>query len=140
MTLKVPHDEESFHFRHCIIVILSWSEKDTYPWMKRRTVNFLAPRLALAFTLLSVIIHTIWALKSECGINFQRSGAMITFISAALYALTAWHEPKGGYLDGGPLNKIRPFEPMFLLPFLGLLGTIIWGYGDLLPFFGTKCS
>lgn len=134
---KVPYKEEDFRLRHALLVIREWRGADTYPWMRRRVMDYLAPRLALLFTVIVLIVHATWAMTSDCGVNFQRAGSPIVLISAGLYAAIEWHTPKGGMLDGGLVEKLKLFNPLFLLPLLGVLGTAIWGYGDLFPLFGS---
>ncbi len=140
MTSKVPHEEEVFGLVDALTVISSWTAQDTYPWMRRLAISYLAPRLALLFSTLVLGGHVIWAMKSGSGVNFQRGGAPVVFISAVCYAVIEWHEPKAALLDGGPVRKLRLFNPLFLLPLLAAIGTLVWGYGDLLPFFATGGS
>ncbi|TPJ77180.1 hypothetical protein [Mesorhizobium sp. B2-6-2] len=108
------------------------------PWMRRKAVNYLAPRLALAISILVAVVHFIWAVGSECGVNFARVGGIITFTAAALYAVREWHEPKTGLLSGGEVERIHIWNPLFLLPLLAAIGTLIWAYGDLLPWLSSK--
>ncbi|MDA9524131.1 hypothetical protein XI06_28600 [Bradyrhizobium sp. CCBAU 11434] len=58
--------------------------------------------------------------------------------AAALYAVLEWHEPSTANLSGGSVLQFWFYNPAFLLPFLGAGGTLVWGYGDLLPFFGSS--
>lgn len=133
---KVPYteDENQFSLGHSIAVIRGWRAKDTYPWMRRRTVNFLVPRCAFWLSVLTVAVHAWWASVSHCGVDFQRGGAVVVLLSAAGYGLVSWHEATSLMV-----NKLSPFHPLFMLPLLGVVGTLLWGYGDLLPFFGTAC-
>ncbi|MCD0421232.1 hypothetical protein LOC51_28770 [Rubrivivax sp. JA1024] len=105
--------------------------------MKRKAIAYFAPRATLFITVASLAIHSGWAWATNCGVNFQRGGAIVVLVAAALYALSEWYEAKGGRLDGGALERYHFLNPAFLLPFLAALGTLIWGYGDLLPFFGA---
>lgn len=135
---KVPNDDKLFRLIHCWRIIREWRTEGTYPWMRRRTANYLAPRIAWWMSLLIVAVHWWWAASSSCGFNFARGGALVVLLSAIAFGWVAWHEPRGGMLDGGPVNRWAFFHPLFMLPFLGLVGTILWGYGDLLPF-GSRC-
>ena len=135
---KVPNDDKAFKLAHCFCVLREWNRGDTYPWMRRRTANYLAPRIAWWASLLVIILHGWWASSSSCSFNFARGGALVVLISAAAYGWIMWHEPKGGLLGGGPINRFEPFHPLLMIPLLGALGTIMWGYGDMLRF-GVAC-
>lgn len=135
---KVPHDENDFRLSHCLRIIREWGREDTVPWMRRHTANYLAPRIAWWVSLLILIVHAWWAASASCGFNFSRGGALVVFVSAVAFGWIAWHEPKAGVLGGGPVNKLTLFHPLFMLPFLAALGTLINSYGDLIPF-GNAC-
>lgn len=66
------------------------------------------------------------------------ASAAIVLISAPGFGCTAWHDTTGGMFSGGPASRLTFLHPLFLLPALAFIGTIIWGYGDLLPF-GRDC-
>jgi hypothetical protein len=132
---KIPY-EKDFTIAEAWLVLTTWRQSDTYPWMKRRTVNYIALRAAFFVSLIVLFVHCIWALQTHCGINFQRGGSIIALLAAGLYAVVDWHDPKTVFLSGGGMRPITFFDPYFMLPVLGALGTVVWGYGDLLPFFG----
>lgn len=132
--LGIGH-EESFTLKTSWRVVRNW--RRTYPWMRRKAVNHLAPRLAFFISVLAIFAHAIWAAKTHCNVNFQRGGGIVTLTAAALYAVIEWHAPKGGLWSGGLVEKLHIWNPLFLLPFLGGTGTLIWAYGDLLPWFGS---
>ncbi|WP_210168388.1 hypothetical protein [Aminobacter sp. DSM 101952] len=130
---KVTNDDDTFAFRHAIKILREWDQKGTFPWMKRRTAEYLAPRLALWACLLALFLHGWWAITTSCSLHFARSGAAIVLVSALAFGWTAWHEaPKM------LVNRLAFFHPLCMLPALALLGTLIWGYGDLVPF-GKSC-
>jgi len=129
---KVPNDDDLFGVRHAVKIILEWEEAGTFPWMRRRTVNLLVPRLALLLCVVVLAVHLWWALSTGCSYHFARAGALVALIAAIGIGTVAWHEPKGGLLNGGLVNRWAFFHPMFMLPLLGVFGTVIWGYGDLL--------
>lgn len=135
MSQKVPNDSEAFSCKDAFVVLFSWNAEDTYPWMRYHAVNYLAPRAALAVSIAALASHAAWAILSDCGVNFQRAGAPVVLISALCYALIEWREPKVGLLSGGRLQRLKLFNPLFILPVLAAVGTLVWGYGDLLPLF-----
>jgi hypothetical protein len=133
---KLPFDG-NYDFGQAWLAICRWRSPDTVPHMKRKAMKYFAPRLALWISALSLVGHGYWASITHCGVNFQRGGAIVVFAAAALYAILEWHEPNGAILDGGLVQRIWFYNPAFLLPLLGAVGTLIWGYGDLVPFFGS---
>ncbi|MBY5385212.1 hypothetical protein [Rhizobium leguminosarum] len=58
--------------------------------------------------------------------------------SALAFGWISWHEPKTMLLSGGQVTTWSFFNPLFILPLIAFIGTVIWGYGDLLPF-GRAC-
>ncbi len=128
---KIPH-EATFTLGLSFKVVKEWMRPDTYPWMKRKAVNYLAPRVAFWISTIALSVHVVWALNTECSVNFQRGGAIVVFAAAALYACIEWHEPNG-YLSGGPVQRLSLSNPYFVLPLIGAVGPLVWGYGDLLP-------
>lgn len=135
---KIPYDGE-LKLNEVMLVIRTWQQSDTYPWMRRKAIDYIAPRAAFVFSIIFIIIHYRWALESKCGVNFQRSGAVIALVSAALYSLIEWHKPDAAVLEG-TIKRFKFFSPYFMLPLLLAVGTVIWGYGDLLPMFGDCTS
>jgi hypothetical protein len=51
---KVPDDDAKFKVRHAVKVLREWNQAGTFPWMERRTVNLLAPRLAWWLSLAAI--------------------------------------------------------------------------------------
>ncbi|RWB64377.1 MAG: hypothetical protein EOQ48_01805 [Mesorhizobium sp.] len=130
---KVPNADDKFLAQHAFKILREWNQKGTVPWMRRRTVDYLAPRLALWASILALFLHGWWATNTACSLHFARSGAAIVLISALAFGWTAWHEvPKL------VVNRPAVFHPLLMLPALALFGTFVWGYGDLLPF-GKSC-
>ncbi|WP_448954840.1 hypothetical protein [Labrys neptuniae] len=119
-----------------IEILFNW-QNETIPWRRRRTSEFLAPRCAIILSVSALILHFWWAWSSACGLNFARAGADVVLIAATAYAWVEWHSVSGGLLSGGPVNRFAIWESGWLLPALAAGGTLIWGYGDLLPF--GKC-
>lgn len=119
-------------------VLKKWRESDTYPWMKQMAVTYIAPRAALGISLIALFVHFIWAIYTKCGVNFQRGGSIVALSAAALYAFVDWHDPKTALLSGKRINRLRILGPYIMLPILAAIGTIVWGYGDLIPFFGNS--
>lgn len=133
---KLPYDKD-YSFAQAWRAVREWRYPDTFPYMKRKAMEYFAPRLALWISVSSLIGHWYWASITHCGVNFQRGGAIVVLAAAALYAVLEWFEPNAATVSGGPVQRVWFYNPAFLLPILGALGTLIWGYGDLLPFFGT---
>lgn len=121
-------------------VLWVWNEKDTYPYMKRSSIGFLAPRFTWILCIAGIVIHFIWALNTNCSVNFQRGGAVVVFAAALCYALVDWHKSDAAVFSGSPVKKLSLMEPLFVCPLFGTIGTIIWGYGDLITWFGNCCS
>lgn len=136
---KLKHDGD-VEISHVLGVIRRWNRTETYPWMKRKIINYLAPRLAAGISVAALTLHAFWAHSSGCSVNFQRGGAIVTLIAAALYAVVEWHDPKTLHLSGGPVTKLTFSNPYLTLPLLATLGTVVWGYGDLITWFGTACG
>jgi hypothetical protein len=134
---KLPYDGE-FNFKQAWQAVREWRRPDTAPYMKRKAVRYFAPRLALWTSVLSLVGHWYWASITHSSVNFQRGGAIVVLAAAALYAVLEWHQPSTSNLSGGPVQQFWFHNPAFLLPFLGAVGTLVWGYGDLLPFFGSS--
>lgn len=137
---KLPYDGD-YGFRQAWLALREWRRPDTVLYMKRKAMEYVAPRLAFWISFLSLVLHSHWAWTTHCGANFQRGGAIVAFAAAALYAVLEWHDPKTAVLSGGPIQRVSFYNSALLLPLLGAAGTLIWGYGDLLPFFGsTGCK
>jgi hypothetical protein len=133
---KIPY-EKDFTIAEAWLVVSTWRQNDTYPWMKKKAVIYLAPRVAFWLSIVVLFVHYIWALYSHCNVNFPRGGAVISLLAAGLYAVIDWHDPHTALLSGGQIQRVTIFNPFFVLPLLGAVGALVWGYGDLLPFFGT---
>jgi hypothetical protein len=108
--------------------------------MKRHTIDCLAPRLTWVMCLAAIFIHFIWAYQTSCSVNFQRGGAIVVFASALCYALVDWHKSDAAVPSGSPVKKLSLVEPLFVCPLFGTIGTLMWGYGDLITWFGTQCT
>ncbi|KYH02493.1 hypothetical protein [Bradyrhizobium sp. DOA1] len=137
---KLPFHGD-FDFQQAWLAVREWRDPSTAPYMKRKAMEYFAPRVAFWLSVVSLAGHWYWASTTHCGVNFQRGGAIVVLAAAALYAVLEWHDPKSAMLSGGRIQRIWFYNPAFLLPLLGAAGTLIWGYGDLLPFFGSAgCS
>lgn len=134
---KLTYDTD-FTFAMVWGVLTKWRKSDTYPWMKRKAVTYIAPRAAFWISLITLFAHVIWAIHTKCGVNFQRGGSIVALSTAVLYAVVDWHDPKTAFLSGGRIKPITIFDPYIMLPVLAAIGTVVWGYGDLLPFFGNS--
>ncbi len=55
---KIPSEKE-FTIADAWLVLSTWRQSDTYPWMKKNAVNYLAPRTAFLLSILVLIIHFI---------------------------------------------------------------------------------
>lgn len=124
-------------------VIKNWRKSDTYRGMKREVIIFIAPRIAWLISLIAIVAHAYWVINSKISMNFSRCGAVITLMTAALYAVLDWHDPKATVLSGAKIKSIKIFDPYITLPILAVIGTAVWGYGDWLlekffPDFGWK--
>lgn len=107
--------------------------RTAYPAERGRAVSYFLPRVSWILCAMAIGGHVAWALSS-CPLNFGRGGAAVTMIAALAAAMTDWHAPNAMVLDGGPANVFRLLEPKIAIAMQVLLGTAIWGYGDLLPF------
>jgi hypothetical protein len=133
---KISYEKE-FTIVEAWLVVSTWRQGDTYPWMKKNAVVYLAPRAAFWVSIIVLFGHCVWAIHSNCNVNFQRGGSIITLLAAGLYAIIDWHDPHTMLLSVGQIKRLKIFNPYFILPLLAAVGTLVWGYGDLLPFFGT---
>lgn len=132
MTHKIRYDED-LKFLDALKILAQWHANDTHPWMKRKAANYISPRIGYLLTIIILLLHYYWAIESNCSINFQRGGATIVLVSALFFAWVDWHPPASGQLSGGKVEKFSIWSPLFALPLIAVIGTIIWGYGDLLP-------
>ena len=98
----------------------------------------LAAPLAYVVTFAVLVMHAVWAHNTKCGVNFQRGGADISLVAAVLFAFVSWYGSEGFKLDGGRVPKWSLLNPNVALPLVALLGTITWGYGDMVPWFSSK--
>lgn len=133
-----PPNVGPYNFQQVRYVVWNW--RQVYPYNRRLAVEYLSPRCALWISLLALLVHALWAAHSHCGVNFQRAGAIISLAAAVLYATVEAHRNDAAKLSGSPILPFSFYAPGFLLPFLAALGTAIWGYGDLIPYFGTRCA
>lgn len=131
---KVPRDKKDFRLIHYWHVFCHWRKFDTPQWMREATATYLAPRLALWASIAVVALHWWWAAISGVSLNFARGGALVVLISAVSYGWFTWHLTNVAIPSGGPVRRFSLFDPYFMLPLLGVVGTILWGYGDLVPF------
>jgi hypothetical protein len=137
---RIPY-EGPISLREVILVLRGWRAADTYPWMRRKAMNWLVPRAGWGMCLGLVALHFAWAGISSCSADFARAGAAVTLVAAIGAALLDWHDPKAMALDGGKLPIFRLLNPIVALALQVALGTIIWGYGDLLPILSrTGCT
>lgn len=98
-------------------------------------------RLAIAVLPVAIIatlvFHYHWASANESALAFQRSGAAIVALDAAFFGLVRWHLDSLNsisYWNGRPVwIEEKIFAALSLV--FAIIGTLIWGYGDLL-FFG----
>lgn len=134
MSDKIPNHGR-MQFRHSLKIIREWDHHDTHPWMKRKTVDFISPLIGYALTLIIIIAHYIWAFETGDGLNFGRGGALIVLVSGALYGWIDWFRSGNEHEDDIDLRQFHVLESHFAIPFIAVLGTLIWGYGDLLPWF-----
>ena len=139
MKHKIQYDDE-IRLIEALKILREWRAPDTYPWMREKTVKLLSPYIGYILTAFIVAIHYFWATQSLCSINFQRGGALVVLVSAVLFAWVEWHTPNHALLSGGRLPKFSFFSPLVSLPLIAVFGTLLWGYGDLLPWLqSTKC-
>ncbi|MBZ9892302.1 hypothetical protein LB559_30695 [Mesorhizobium sp. BR1-1-3] len=104
--------------------------------MQSKAVNYAVPRLAVVFSLIVLSAHAFWAVHSQCGTNFARGGGVIALIVTGLFAVVEWHKDRRNLLSGGTIEKFDPWHPQVVLPVLAGIGTLIWAFGDFLPWFG----
>jgi uncharacterized integral membrane protein len=89
----------------------------------------------MAATVLVLLGYGVWAYwGSSCPANFSRFGAAVVGIALAVFAPIQYYadlEASVAKLSGGP--NIPWYQHPFVVPsILVILGTLIWGYGDLL--------
>lgn len=137
MTFKISYDKK-MTFRESITILREWYKDDTFPWMKRKTVNFVSPYICYFSITIILSVHYFWAVETDCSVDFQRGGALIVLVSAFLFGWTEWHKPEGGPLGGGKIKKFGLFEPHFAIPLTAIIGTLLWGYGDLVPWLSKE--
>lgn len=122
------------------IVVRGWMDPKILPRSKIVVVQTYSTLIALTFTIPILLIHYMWAVHSQCSVNFQRAGADISLVAATIFAFMSWYAAPNSVLDSGGLPKFSWRNPNFALPVVALIGTMVWGYGDMLPGFGNSCS
>lgn len=135
---RVLPSEGPYTLGQAWFAVRNWC-KLPYPYQKRHTVQSLAPLVALVITLASLTVHFIVASMTNCSVNFQRGGSIISLTAAALYAVLDWHKNDAALPSGSRTQPFKLLDPKILLPLLGVVGTLIWGYGDLIPLWSSKC-
>lgn len=134
--LKLASKEERYTLKEAVLVVSNLRAAPHRAF--RGAVEYFVPRIALFLSILLFVLHIWWAVSSRCGVNFARGGALLVLVSAGGLGWMTWLDPKLTFLSGGPRNKFDWLHPLVMLPLIGVVGTIIWGYGDLLPF--GKCK
>ena len=103
---------------------------------KVRVVQTHATAVALTATVVVISAHWAWARHTHNATDFARGGALVSLFTALLLATLATYTfDKGFQLDGGRVPEFHPLKPSFVVPVLAAVGTILWGYGDMVPWF-----
>ena len=65
---------------------------------------------------------------------------MIVLVSAWFFGWIEWHKSDAAILGGTSIKKFEFFGTHVAIPLIAIIGTILWGYGDLLPWLSqVKC-
>jgi len=106
---------------------------------RKRAYDYLVPRLSWCLIVLALVAHYNLAMGT-CSVTFARGGATVTIIAAMAAAMSDWHAPSGMSLSGGPVPRFQLFEPKLTVAIQVVLGTLVWGFGDLAPYLSKACS
>lgn len=130
-------DNGKYTFIQGLQTAMYWWKETTYFCQKKRAATASVSPLAIFFTIIILLIHSLLAWHFECSVTFQRGGADIALVAAALFAFINWYSMEGMVLDGGNVPLFSWLNPNVILSLIALIGTVTWGYGDLMPF-GTR--
>ena len=110
---------------------------------KKRWIDWWMPRLGVAASIAAIIAHAFWAHASGCKTDFARGGAAVVLIALAVFAPIQYFadaDASVARLSGKLIAPLSMFDPFFAPPILAIVGTLLWGYGDLVaPFAQGVC-
>ena len=92
--------------------------------------------MIVGFLLFALIVftHICWAKASDDPTNFQRGGALIVIVEFSLFSWVRFFDNQiqsQAWVGGRPVSKFEKLSFLFAVV-LGVIGTFIWGYGDLI--------
>lgn len=125
--------KDHIRFSHALLILRHWRKSDTTHVERHRSSKYFASLLGCLLSLLIVTGHYYWAAQSDCIVNFQRGGSALVLLSAVLFAWVEWHRPHGELFSEFRARRPTWRSPYITLPLIAVFGTLIWGYGDLLP-------
>jgi hypothetical protein len=132
-------NDDQYTLRQSYIILRNWNCQKIYFSTKKKIVEQYAALIAYATTVAIIATHSAMSYYWSCNTTFQRGGADISLVAAALFAFVSWYSIDGFKLSGGAVPKLNLLNPNLALPVVALTGTLIWGYGDALVDFGN-CS
>jgi hypothetical protein len=119
-----------------IIFFIKYSEVGVLSWQEQaKWANKWMPRLAMAASVLTLLVHGALAWRSDCPKGFERSGADIVAFALAAFAVIQYFadiDAGTARLSGKRMVPWSILHPFVFLPILAIIGTVLWGYGDLL--------
>lgn len=100
---------------------------------KENLAQILLPSLSWISALLILLVHYKWAISSQTNIHFQRAGAAIICVDIIAFSLMTFisNTVLSIAVIGGRTPSKLAFLSAFSMAALAVVGTIIWGYGDI---------
>lgn len=116
-------------FSSLLCVLRNWSAVD--PADQERAACYLAAIVPLLLLVPILLMHAYFALTTECGVSFQRGGAMLAMIVALAFGGIEFCRDRRANVGTNPPQLFDLRNPFFVLPLLAAVATFVWGYGDL---------
>jgi hypothetical protein len=94
-----------------------------------------APDTGIVGGIILLILHLAIAARTGCAENFQRGGSAIVALAVLVIAGIEHRRDRRSNLTFWSDDAALPFRlrnPYVMAPVLAILGTLIWGYGDIL--------
>jgi hypothetical protein len=100
------------------------------------------PRVTAAVAFPVVISHGYWAFVTDCDVHFSRGGSLLVFMAVlSIFGLEdRMHRTSHmNFCDASGPIPFKFLGPYIVAGSLAMIGTLIWGYGDLIAnYFGIS--
>lgn len=130
---KIQHSD-TLNIKQLCQIIRNWKQFKSIPSVLAKFWGSLIPYLVCVFSLISITIHGYLSYIHSCSETFQRGGSLLVLMAAVGFGIIEYINPETTYLSGRKKRTFHLNNPLVALPFIAAVGTLIWGYGDLIPF------